>query len=83
MGSKKNNKKYKTLKKQKQALQDYEDPDSNEEFAYIAGYTSWGFPYGIRWDDLKENDTIIDAKKDCEEDLKSTEIGFDLELPFD
>lgn len=83
MGSKQKNKKYKSTKKQKQILQDYEDPDSNEEFAYIAGYTSWGFPYGIRWDELEENDTIVDAKESHKKDIKSIDIEFDLELPFD
>ena len=23
------------------------DGDSDERFAYIAGYTAWGFPYGV------------------------------------
>ena len=27
------------------------DVDSN--FAYIAGYTSWGFPYGVTWEELE------------------------------
>ena len=29
------------------------DRDSDEEFAYIAGYTSWGFPYGVTWEEMK------------------------------
>lgn len=28
-------------------------PDQDENFAFIAGYTSGGFPYGITW---KEQD---------------------------
>jgi hypothetical protein len=28
--------------------------DSDETFAYIAGYTSAGFPYGITWEELGE-----------------------------
>ena len=27
-------------------------PDMDGEFAYIAGYTSGGAPYGVRWDDV-------------------------------
>lgn len=27
--------------------------DSDETFAYIAGYTSAGFPYGITWEELE------------------------------
>ena len=26
-------------------------PDMNGEFAYIAGYTLGGAPYGVRWED--------------------------------
>ncbi len=35
-------------------LQDQMDlyPDSDDTFAYIVGYTSWGFPYGVTWDEL-------------------------------
>jgi len=28
--------------------------DSDQTFAYIAGYTSAGFPYGITWEELEE-----------------------------
>jgi hypothetical protein len=28
-------------------------PDQDEHFAYIAGYTSWGFPYGLTWEELE------------------------------
>ena len=27
-------------------------PDMDDEFAYIAGYTSGGAPYGVRWEDV-------------------------------
>ena len=27
-------------------------PDMDGEFAYIAGYTSSGAPYGVRWEDV-------------------------------
>ena len=35
---------------------EYDDPypDSDETFAYIAGYTSWGFPYGVTWEEIGE-----------------------------
>jgi hypothetical protein len=29
----------------------YLEPDSDETFAFIAGYTDWGFPYGITWEE--------------------------------
>lgn len=31
-------------------------PESNEEFAFIAGYTEGGAPYGITWDEWAEGD---------------------------
>lgn len=27
--------------------------EQNDTFAFTAGYTSWGFPYGITWDELE------------------------------
>lgn len=27
----------------------------DEEFACIIGYTSWGFPYGTRWNEIDDN----------------------------
>ncbi|WP_205520044.1 hypothetical protein [Virgibacillus doumboii] len=33
-----------------------EDEESNETFAYIAGYTPGGAPYGITWEELDENE---------------------------
>ena len=29
-------------------------PDMDGEFAYIAGYTPGGAPYGVRWEDVGE-----------------------------
>lgn len=29
------------------------DVESNEIFAFIAGYTSGGFPYGITWEEME------------------------------
>ena len=38
-------------KAEKLALQ---NPDQDENFAYIAGYTSGGAPYGITWDEWEQ-----------------------------
>ncbi len=27
--------------------------ESDQNFAYIAGYTEWGFPYGVTWEELE------------------------------
>jgi len=38
-----------------QALTDGEQADSNEEFAYIAGYTPNGMPFGVTWDEWRQS----------------------------
>jgi hypothetical protein len=35
------------------ALERVLDRDQDERFAYIAGYTNWGFPYGLTWEELE------------------------------
>lgn len=42
------------MAKQEQAGKGYH-PDSDDTFAYIAGYTSAGLPYGTTWEELEEN----------------------------
>ena len=39
-------------KAKKQELDDLLS-DSDENFCYIAGYTSWGFPYGTTWEEAE------------------------------
>jgi hypothetical protein len=38
-------------------------PDSDEYFAYIAGYTSGGMPYGVRWEELEPAE-LLDSQAD-------------------
>lgn len=45
--------------------------ESDDTFAFIAGYTSGGFPYGITWEEMEQ--------KSLEED----EEFFENNLPFD
>jgi len=40
-------------RKHQQERQEVEVPWSDETFAYIAGYTGWGFPYGITWEEME------------------------------
>ena len=44
----------------KEAAFDDPYPDSDATFAYIAGYTSWGFPYGVTWEEIEEEPPWID-----------------------
>lgn len=43
----------KHLAKEKKAQQDFLHEDSDDEFAFIAGYTGGGVPYGITWEELE------------------------------
>ena len=42
----------KKLKKKQQAENDVFYADCDETFAFIAGYTSGGMPYGTTWEEL-------------------------------
>lgn len=43
-------------KERKKELADVDEyPDSDETFAYIAGYTPAGFAYGTTWEELGES----------------------------
>ena len=37
-------------------------PDSDENFYFIAGYTSGGMPYGITWEEAKSKDLLEDEE---------------------
>jgi hypothetical protein len=48
-------------KMKKQDLDDVDDyPDSDETFAFIAGYTSGGFPFGTTWEEIGETPPWVD-----------------------
>ena len=49
------NQKRKAEKKQKQRQNS--TVISDERFAFIAGYTSWGFPYGITWEEMEDEES--------------------------
>jgi len=35
------------------AQEQFDLAESDETFAYIAGYTNWGFPFGITWEEME------------------------------
>ena len=41
---------------EKLAAEEIRPGESDENFAYIAGYTNWGFPYGVTWEELEAED---------------------------
>ncbi|KAB2831864.1 MAG: hypothetical protein F9K48_11575 [Candidatus Brocadia sp.] len=51
-----NHTKARKRKKEDQAMDAF-DTYSNETFAYIAGYTPAGVPYGITWEEMNSNIT--------------------------
>ena len=53
------NQKRKAEKREKQLQSGIEFSD--ERFAFIAGYTSWGFPYGITWEEMEDEDDDEDG----------------------
>ena len=46
----------------KRAPEMFIEPESDDRFAYIAGYTSGGDPYGITWEEQEEIDLRVAAK---------------------
>jgi hypothetical protein len=54
------------LERHKSEVAEY-DPDSDENFAYIAGYTPGGAPFGITWEEWKgmEAEDHRSAEPEC------------------
>ena len=64
-------------------------PDMDGDFAYIAGYTPGGAPYGVRWEDVGIDSELpfeekvrlyMDQMKDRADTLPVDDVE---ELPFD
>ena len=49
-------------------------PDSNDAFAYIAGYSSGGLPYGVTWENLGEESPWLDCEEGQEFRRHYTEL---------
>ncbi|MFN0119730.1 MAG: hypothetical protein ACKV2V_04435 [Blastocatellia bacterium] len=45
----------KARQRKKQTAEDELWSDSDETYAYIAGYTSGGMPYGVTWEEMWDN----------------------------
>ena len=77
MGQKSKRKKYK---------RDVDEPvfESDEYFAYIAGYTDGGFPYGITWEEAREieKSESLFGKAVGLTGCEKEECNDDFELPF-
>lgn len=69
-------------RKKKTSYSDSSIIEQDERFAFIAGYTSGGFPYGITWEEQErtEQNAIMDAGKCSANQLIDSEDMPD--LPF-
>ena len=56
-------------------------PEQDMNFAYIVGYTSAGFPYGVTWEEYEEIERREAQKSDLQKP-SGLEGDDDLELPF-
>ena len=56
-------------------------PEQDMNFAYIVGYTSAGFPYGVTWEEYEEIERREAQKSDLQKS-SGLECDDDLELPF-
>lgn len=52
--------------KEKKKLEDLKSlyEDSDDTFYFIAGYTSWGFPYGVTWEEIGEIPPWLDNESE-------------------
>lgn len=56
-----------------------EKSESDDVFAFIAGYTEGGFPYGVTWEEMKAMEQREKRFEDVNIDLNDDKY----ELPFD
>jgi hypothetical protein len=55
-------------------------PWQDETFFFIAGYTDWGFPYGITWEENEQmNDDISLFRTMPPEDVEEAWVAPDLD----
>jgi len=56
-------KKSRNRKLKKEKIEEHVELDSNENFAFIAGYTSGGAPYGLTHEEMAEIEKENDKKE--------------------
>ena len=67
--------------KRKKKQEDFEDRlfESDDIFAFIAGYTSGGSPYGVTWEEMEEIERRENEELQRRETIQSVD---DIDLPF-
>ncbi|ASN04676.1 hypothetical protein [Virgibacillus necropolis] len=72
--------KQKQTKKQKAAEMrknnEFVDEESNETFAFIAGYTSGGAHFGLTWEEWEQDEGNSNSKKDAVSNIDDENLPF-------
>jgi hypothetical protein len=63
-------------KKKRADQEESVEPDSEDQFAFIVGYTEGGTPYGITWEELQEDPPLIGASLARDEDAGPSHKAF-------
>ena len=71
--------KRKAQETRKKAEDEYFNPDQDENFYYIAGYTSGGAPFGVTWEEYERD---IKEQEDGEDENGEDNSNLDPDLPF-
>ena len=61
--------------KRQQTKQEHDPCEQDENYYFIAGYTSWGVPYGITWKEAAERGLLDDDDK-SDENIRNEELPF-------
>ncbi len=61
-------------KTKKQAPEQFA-PDSDEYFAYIAGYTEGGAPYGVTWEEMEAAECSVSAPRSCDPPIQMAPVS--------
>lgn len=67
-------------KKRRRKVEREPEIEQDETFYFIAGYTSWGFPYGVTWEQAYEEGLLEEEEKKMWE--KRHEEIADEDIPF-
>lgn len=65
--------------KRKKKQQEFEEKlfESDENFAFIAGYTSGGAPYGITWEEMERRDKELLGEEYQADNAQEFDLPFD------
>ena len=62
--------------KRQQTKQELDPCEKDENYYFIAGYTSWGFPYGITRKEAIERGLLDNDDDKSDENIRNEELPF-------